>query len=89
MATAYTHPRVLSETGGQMPGEMRLTFIVALIAMALLFTTLWRLELAGKAAAARLRHLRRQLERPAHAGVRSTPPQAPPVAAIPARSSPR
>jgi len=89
MATAYTHPRVLSETGGQMPGEMRLTFIVALIAMALLFTTLWRLELAGKAAAARLRHLRRQLERPAHTGVRSTPPQAPPVAAIPARSSPR
>ena len=73
MAEAYTHPRVLSATGGQMPGEMRLTFIVALIAVALLFTTLWRLELAGKAAAARLRHLR----------------QAPPVSAVPARSSPR
>jgi hypothetical protein len=56
-----------------MPGEMRLTFIVALIAMALLFTTLLRLELAGKAAAARLRHLRR----------------APAVSAVPARSSPR
>src|SRR5215208_2297333 len=51
MAEAYTHPRVLSTTGGQMPGEMRLTFIVALIAMALLFTTLWRLELAAKGAA--------------------------------------
>jgi hypothetical protein len=72
-----------------MPSEMRLTFIVALIAIALLFATLWRLELAGKAAAARLRHLRHQLELPAHPASRSAPPQAPPVTAVPARSSPR
>ena len=32
LAEAYTHPRVLSATGGHMPGEMRLTFLVALIA---------------------------------------------------------
>jgi heme exporter protein C len=89
MAQAYTHPRVLSATGGQMPGEMRLTFIVALIAIALLFTTLWRLELAGKAAAARLRHLRHQLELPAHPAPRSAPPEAPSVAAVPARPAPR
>ena len=89
MAEAYTHPRVLSTTGGHMPGEMRLTFIVALIAMALLFTTLWRLELAAKGAAARLRHLRRQVEPTPGAGRRSGPAQAPPVAAVPARSSPR
>jgi heme exporter protein C len=89
MAEAYTHPRVLSTTGGHMPAEMRFTFIVALIAMALLFTTLWRLELAAKGAAARLRHLRRQVERTAGAARRSGPAQAPPVAAVPARSSSR
>jgi heme exporter protein C len=75
MAEAYTHPRVLSTTGGQMPGEMRLTFIVALVAMALLFTTLWRLELAAKRAAARLRHLRRQLEPAPGTASRSALPQ--------------
>jgi heme exporter protein C len=89
MAEAYTHPRVLSTTGGHMPGEMRFTFIVALIAMALLFTTLWRLELAAKQAAARLRHLRRQVEPTPGAGRRSGPAQAPPVAGVPARFSSR
>jgi heme exporter protein C len=87
MAEAYTHPRVLSTTGGHMPGEMRLTFIVALIAMGLLFTTLWRLELAAKREAARLRQLRRRLQ--SGTASRSAPPQAPPVSAIPVRSSPR
>ncbi len=28
LAEAYTHPRVLSQTGGDLPGEMRLTFLV-------------------------------------------------------------
>ena len=28
LAEQYIHPRVLSETGGSMPGEMRLTFLV-------------------------------------------------------------
>jgi heme exporter protein C len=63
LAQAYTHPRVLSETGGSMPGEMRLTFLVSLIAMVLLFVTLWRLELTSKHAADQLRKLRRRLER--------------------------
>jgi len=58
MAEAYTHPRVLSTTGGHMPAEMRVTFIVALIGMALLFTTLWKLELAAKRAAMQLRRRR-------------------------------
>src|SRR5215216_463844 len=48
LAEAYTHPRVLSATGGQMPGSMRLTCLVALLAMAMLFTTLWKLELTAK-----------------------------------------
>src|SRR5215216_2180731 len=63
LAEAYTHPRVLSATGGQMPGSMRLTFLVSLVAMALLFTTLWKLELTAKNLARQLRDLRRTAER--------------------------
>ena len=62
MAEAYTHPRVLSETGGSMPGEMRLTFLVSLVAMAALFLTLWKIELTSKNASDQLRKLRRRLE---------------------------
>jgi heme exporter protein C len=62
LAQAFTHPRVLSATGGQMPGSMRLTFLVALGAVALLYITLWRVEIASKEASAELRRLRRQLE---------------------------
>ena len=48
LAEAYTHPRVLSQTGGYLPGEMRLTFLVCIPAMTLLFVTLWKLELISK-----------------------------------------
>jgi len=65
LAEAYTHPRVLSATGGQMPGSMRLTFLVALLAMALLFTTLWKLELTAKNLARELRSIRHGAERAA------------------------
>jgi heme exporter protein C len=58
MAQAYTHPRVLSQTGGDLPGEMRVTFLVCLLAMVLLFATLWKLELTSKGAAAQLKRLR-------------------------------
>jgi heme exporter protein C len=63
LAQAYTHPRVLSKTGGNLPGEMRLTFLVSLAGMVLLFITLWRLELTSKNAADQLRKLRRRLEK--------------------------
>ena len=63
MAESFTHPRVLSQTGGNLPGEMRLTFLVALLAMALLYITLWKLELTSKHAAAQLKRLRAKLER--------------------------
>ena len=61
LAEAYTHPRVLSQTGGSLPGEMRLTFLVSLLAMTLLFVTLWKLELTAKHAAMQLRRLKRRL----------------------------
>ena len=62
MAEAFTHPRVLSQTGGSLPGDMRLTFLVSLLAMTLLFVTLWKLELTAKHAALQLKKLRRRLD---------------------------
>ena len=59
MAAPLTHPRVLSATGGTMPGAMRLTFVACLLAMALLFFALWRLEIERKSAAIELRRRRR------------------------------
>src|ERR671926_945448 len=61
MAQSFTHPRVLSETGGNLPGDMRLTFLVCLLAMTLLFITLWKLELTAKNASMQLKRLRRKL----------------------------
>jgi heme exporter protein C len=60
LAEALTHPRVLSQTGGDLPGEMRLTFLVALAGMTLLFVTLWKLELTAKHASMQLKKLRRR-----------------------------
>ena len=61
MADSLVHPRVLGTTGGSMPGDMRLTFLVALAGMACLFLTLWKYELASKSASMQLRSLRRRL----------------------------
>jgi len=61
LAQSLTHPRVLSATGGSMPGSMRFTFLVSLAAMVLLFVTLWKYELASKHAREQLRSLRRTL----------------------------
>jgi len=58
---AVTHPRVLDASGGAMPGEMRLTFLVSFGAMILLFVTLWRYEIASKQTMLQLRALRRRL----------------------------
>jgi heme exporter protein C len=71
LAQAYTHPRVLGTTGGAMPAAMRLTFLVCLSAVALLFVTMCRLELTAKRAAARRRRLHRRSE------PRAPAPQAP------------
>jgi heme exporter protein C len=62
MAEQFTHPRVLSQTGGDLPGEMRLTFFVCIAAVTLLFVTLWKFELSAKNASMQLKRLRRRLE---------------------------
>jgi heme exporter protein C len=79
LAQGFVHPRVLSTTGGNMPGSMRLTFLVALAGMALLYVTLWKYEMASKNASMQLRALRRRLlgdeEDAAAATRRSAAPQ--------------
>jgi heme exporter protein C len=61
MAESLAHPRVLSATGGSMPGSMRITFLLALAGVVALFVTLCKYELAAKSARMRLKSLRREL----------------------------
>ena len=61
LAESLAHPRVLSTTGGALPGSMRLTFLVSLVGMAALFVTLWKYELASKNASFQLKALKRRL----------------------------
>ena len=61
MAESYIHPRTLGTTTGGMPGEMMLTFLVALAGMALLFVTLWKYEMAAKHTRFEIKRLRRRL----------------------------
>ena len=60
MSTAYLHPRVLGSSSN-LPAPMALTFLVSLLAMALLWLTLFSYELTAKRVRAQLRALRRQL----------------------------
>jgi heme exporter protein C len=60
LSTAYLHPRVLGSTSN-LPGPMALTFLVSLLAMALLYATLCKYELTAKHARAQIRALRRRL----------------------------
>ena len=60
MAQGFVHPRVLTLTGGHLPGSMGLTFAISLIGIALLYTTLWKYEMAAKEARMQLRRLRRK-----------------------------
>jgi heme exporter protein C len=61
LSTAYLHPRVLGGTSN-LPGTMAFTFVVSLVAMALLYATLCKYELTAKRARAQVRALRRRLE---------------------------
>jgi len=60
LSTAYLHPRVLGGASN-LPGPMALTFVVSLLAMALLFATLCKYELTVKHTRAQVRALRRRL----------------------------
>ena len=77
LAVQRVHPRVLSETGGHLPGDMRLTFLIALAGVALLFATLWKLELTSKNASEQLRRLRRRFEETPPEGMQAEAPPEP------------
>jgi heme exporter protein C len=80
LAQNLVHPRVLNATAGDMPGEMRLTFLVSLLGISLLYLTLVKLELTSKHARAQLKRLRRLLEAEPPAGPSTTP-----LTTVPAR----
>jgi heme exporter protein C len=61
LSIAYVHPRVLGSTSN-LPAQMALTFLVSLLGMALLYTTLCKYELTAKHTRAQLRALRRRAE---------------------------
>ena len=61
LAQQYVHPRVLTLGGGNLPGSMRLTFLVSLLGIGLLYLTLWKYEMAAKNARMQIRALRRVL----------------------------
>jgi hypothetical protein len=67
LSTAYLHPRVLGSTSN-LPPQMALTFVVSLLGMALLYTTLCKYELTAKHTRAELRALRRRADLRFHAG---------------------
>jgi heme exporter protein C len=85
LAQAFSHPRVLSTTGGNMPGSMRVTFLVSLLAFALLWVTLWKLELTAKNASMQLKRLRVRLEGALDEQRVAAGAPAPPVGTVPAR----
>jgi len=60
MAQSLAHPRTLSSTDN-LPGPMALTFLVSIVAMICLFTTLVKFELVAKATRMRLGRLKRRL----------------------------
>ena len=61
LAQQYVHPRVLTLGGGNLPGPMRLTFLVSLVGITLLFATLWKYEMTTKNTRIQVRRLRRTL----------------------------
>ena len=60
-ATATVHPRTFGTTNGGLPSEMAWVFVVAIVAMALLFALMCCYEIAAKQTRWQLRALRRRL----------------------------
>jgi heme exporter protein C len=61
LAQQYVHPRILTLGGGNLPGSMRLTFLISLLGITLLYVTLWKYEMAAKSARMQIRRLRRSM----------------------------
>jgi heme exporter protein C len=59
-STSLLHPRTFDRTSN-LPGNVALVFVICLVGMALLYTTLWKYEMAHKQTVAQLRALKRKL----------------------------
>src|SRR4051794_13333334 len=74
LAESLVHPRVFATTNGGLPGSMMLAFLTSLVAVALLWVTLVKLELTAKSASGQLKRLRRALDAPAGGGASRVAP---------------
>ncbi len=61
LAAPLIHPRVFSNSGDSLPGDMRIAFYTALIGTALLFITICKYEMSSKHSRAQLAALRRSI----------------------------
>ncbi|MDO8211533.1 cytochrome c biogenesis protein [Conexibacter sp. CPCC 206217] len=61
MATSLVHPRTFATADGGLPGQMMFVFVVAIVAMGLLFWLLVKYEITQKNVTWQLRALRRRL----------------------------
>lgn len=64
MTESLVHPRTFATADGGLPGEMMLTFLVSLAAIALLWVTLVKFELTAKSASGQVKRLRRAIDAP-------------------------
>jgi heme exporter protein C len=83
LASAYLHPRVLGSTSN-LPAQMALTFVVSLLAVALLYATLCSCELTAKRTRAQLRAARRLADARSDAGSPARAPRGVPASLPPA-----
>ena len=74
LSQSLVHPRVFATANGGLPGSMLLTFLVCLLATALLWATLVKFELTAKSASGQIKRLRRALDAtPSGGGSRIAP----------------
>ncbi len=64
MAQSLVHPRVFATSEGGLPNSMLITFLCCWAAVALLWVTLVKFELAAKSASGQVKRLRRALDAP-------------------------
>ena len=64
LAQSLVHPRVFATSNGGLPGSMMFTFLCCMAAVALLWVTLVKFELAAKSASGQVKRLRRAIDAP-------------------------
>jgi heme exporter protein C len=75
LSQSLVHPRVFATAEGGLPGSMMLTFLCCLTAIALLWVTLVKFELAAKSASGQVKRLRRAIDAPPSGGASRVAPE--------------